>query len=540
MVSSRPLRAARTMLLASLLLIGSLAHATTVRLNTTQGTIEIALFDSAAPITVANFLAYVRSGAYSDSLIHRSVPGFIIQGGGYAWNSGTGAVEIIPPRAPIQNEFSASRSNLRGTIAMAKVGGDANSATSQWFISLADNAAILDGQNGGFTVFGQVSAASMAAVDAIAALPVVNEGSPFDTLPVTSLRTGNFYTKANLSLVHTAISAIAPGAIDIDGNGKHNIVLRSTSAGAAQMQVGRFDGSRFQFTPLDDPGANFRLVAVVDLDANGKSDLVFQNTTQGEFGDVRIWSNFQRSSERLWRQVKQVWDVQSAGDLDGDGNADLVWRYMAPDPRDTGVSFIWFYNGAAIPVVRKRGGAPLDWTLLGAGDFNNDGAADMVYISPNAEVRVLMATANRTCANFSAGIIPGNFRAVKLADFSGSGRGDMLIRNLLSGQNALRPLNATGLTLPPFAGNPDDPIVSCTATTQSLTIGNINLPQTDPSWRLYVTGDFNGDGLTDIVWQKPDGTLTLWLLNRGNIAPQIIDNAGSAPPGMSVFQSGGG
>jgi hypothetical protein len=103
------------------------AHATTVRLQTTQGAIDINLYDAAAPITVANFLAYIRSGAYTDSLIHRSVPGFVIQGGGYTWVGGNTSVADVPARAPIQNEFSATRSNLRGTIAMAKLGGDPNS-----------------------------------------------------------------------------------------------------------------------------------------------------------------------------------------------------------------------------------------------------------------------------------------------------------------------------------------------------------------------------------------------------------------------------
>jgi cyclophilin family peptidyl-prolyl cis-trans isomerase len=137
------------------------AHATVVRLQTTQGAIEINLYDNAAPITVANFLAYVRSGAYTDSLIHRSVPGFVIQGGGYVWVNSNNTVTDVVTRPPIQNEFSASRSNLRGTIAMAKLGGDPNSATSQWFINLANNSSILDGQNGGFTVFGQVTAETM-------------------------------------------------------------------------------------------------------------------------------------------------------------------------------------------------------------------------------------------------------------------------------------------------------------------------------------------------------------------------------------------
>jgi cyclophilin family peptidyl-prolyl cis-trans isomerase len=545
---SRTMVAALLTLLTSLtaLLCPTSAAATTVRLQTTQGAIDINLYDAAAPITVTNFLAYVRSGAYNDSLIHRSVRGFVIQGGGFVWNAATNNVDSIVTRAPIQNEFSPARSNMRGTIAMAKLEGNPNSATSQWFINLANNAAILDGQNGGFTVFGEVTPASMAVVDAIAALEIRNAGGAFAELPLTSIPSNGQITKANLSLVQTATarSATFPDTIDIDGTGRHNIVLRNSSTIAApnpQMRVARLVNSQFQFAVQDDPGVAFRLVGVADLDANGKSDLVFLNAEQAEFGDVRIWTDFQRANERLWRQVKQVWDVQVAGDLDGDGAGDVVWRYLAPDPRDTGVSYIWFYNGTAAPIVRKRGGAPLDWTLLGAGDFDLNGAADMVYVSPDNQVRVLMATPNRTCANVSAGVLPAGFRAIKVGNFNGNGRGVLLLRNASTGQTLLRTLSAAGLVLPSFNGDPNDPNVSCTSTTLVLSTSDLSLLPTDAGWQFYAAGDFNGDGVFDVVWLRPDGTLTLWLLNDGTgfNAPVVIDNAGTAPIGFSVFQPGG-
>jgi len=217
-----------------------------------------------------------------------------------------------------------------------------------------------------------------------------------------------------------------------------------------------------------------------------------------------------------------------------------VWRYLAPDPRDTGVSYIWFYNPTQVPVVRKRGGAPLDWTLLGAGDFDLSVAADMVYISPDNQIRVLMATPNRTCANLSAGSIPSGFRPIKVGDFGGSGRGDILMRNPTTGQTITKSVNGVGLTLPAFSGNPDDPNAACTATSLALATTDVNLLPTDPAWKFYASGDFDANGVTDIVWLRPDGTLTLWLLNKSNdfTAPTIIDNAGVAPAGFAVFQPG--
>ncbi len=158
------------------------AAATIVRLETILGNIDLELLAEDAPTTVANFLKYVGDGDYDNSFIHRSVPGFVLQGGGFTFE--VDEVGLVPTDPPIENEFDPSRSNVRGTVAMAKVGSDPDSATSQWFINLADNSINLDNQNGGFTVFARVIGDGMNVADAIAALDIVNAGSPFDTLPV--------------------------------------------------------------------------------------------------------------------------------------------------------------------------------------------------------------------------------------------------------------------------------------------------------------------------------------------------------------------
>lgn len=154
------------------------------------GITNVLLFDqegAGTPATVANFTSYVEDGDYVNSIIHRSVPGFVIQGGGFTFDGEQ--FGEVPTDPPVVNEFSSDRSNLRGTIAMAKLGGDPDSATSQWFFNLADNSQNLDGQNGGFTVFGEVlSEADLAPVDAIAELTIVNGTNvnpAFSSLPVT-------------------------------------------------------------------------------------------------------------------------------------------------------------------------------------------------------------------------------------------------------------------------------------------------------------------------------------------------------------------
>ena len=198
--------------------------ASTVRVETTLGVIDIELFDTTAPATVANFLSYVQSGEFDSTFFHRSVPGFVIQGGGYVWNTSNNSVAAVKAKAPVINEFSAQRSNLRGTVAMAKLGSSPDSATSQWFVNLADNSANLDAQNGGFTVFGKVIGNGMTVVDAIAAIPTKNlngvNGGPFDSTPFILPSVGSI-TAANLAMVtRVSVSGLsqAPGW-NLLGNG---------------------------------------------------------------------------------------------------------------------------------------------------------------------------------------------------------------------------------------------------------------------------------------------------------------------------------
>lgn len=329
------------------------------------------------------------------------------------------------------------------------------------------------------------------------------------------------------------------GEIDLDGNGKSVLLLRSNKA---QMQAGRLVGNKFQFSDVTDPGPDFRLAGVADFAGDGKSDLVFVNTTTPERGDVRTWTNFASSGDRLLRPVKHVWDVQAVGDLDGDGKGDLVWRYVVGDSPDTGVSYIWFTDGAGVSQVRKRGGAPLDWTLLGARDLNGDGAADMVYVSPDGVIRVLMATASRTCANYGAGNVPTGFTAMALADFTGNKRGDILLQNLTTGAVQLLSLDATGVQLPPPTANPDDPNASCTGTAGAV-IGTklIAMPGLNPTAtnnpQLYATGDFDGDGISDILWAQDWGELVMWSMRSNGVTPAIVYQAGTAPIGFVPFNA---
>lgn len=126
-----------------------------VEFDTTAGVIKLELYPEAAPKTVANFLDYVKSGHYVGTQFHRVIDGFMVQGGGF-----TTDFKQKPTRPPIPIESEASSkaglSNTPGTIAMART-SDPNSATSQFFINVADNKRLdYAPGNPGYTVFGKV------------------------------------------------------------------------------------------------------------------------------------------------------------------------------------------------------------------------------------------------------------------------------------------------------------------------------------------------------------------------------------------------
>ncbi len=172
-----------------------------IKFASNMGDVYVMLFNDAAPQTVTNFMQYVNSAAgssfsWNDTIIHRSVPGFVIQGGGYRYVGGDDVVSSIGSYPPVNNEFRPN-TNGRGTIAMAKLGSNPNSATNQWFFNLADNNSTLDPQNGGFTSFGRVLGDGMTIIDAMAAVPRFNLGGAFDNTPLRNYTSGADFVREN-------------------------------------------------------------------------------------------------------------------------------------------------------------------------------------------------------------------------------------------------------------------------------------------------------------------------------------------------------
>ncbi|MGV3771697.1 MAG: peptidylprolyl isomerase [Verrucomicrobiales bacterium] len=128
-----------------------------LQVKTTLGNMTLELYDQEKPITVNNFMRYVREGRWTNQFVQRWETNFVIQAGGWTVNKSNSQLNRVDTYGVIQNEYTADPkfSNKYGTIAMAR-SSEVNSATSQWFFNLSDENTFLDGVNGGFTVFGKI------------------------------------------------------------------------------------------------------------------------------------------------------------------------------------------------------------------------------------------------------------------------------------------------------------------------------------------------------------------------------------------------
>jgi peptidyl-prolyl cis-trans isomerase A (cyclophilin A) len=210
-----------------------------VRVQTDLGDFTVELFEDIAPITTRNFLNYVRSDSYQSTIIHRAEPGFVLQTGKISSNEVANTIEPILKGSPITLEYQLP--NVFGSIAMARTALP-DSATSEWFVNLADNTAILGEENsGGYAVFGRVIGNGMAVIQKIENLKrdrYINE-IPFD-VPVIDYSGSGLNVKNFVNL--KVIEIVAPNYFD-NSDGTLHIKVDAGTAGFAELTFNVFQSA---------------------------------------------------------------------------------------------------------------------------------------------------------------------------------------------------------------------------------------------------------------------------------------------------------
>lgn len=290
-----------------------------VRLHTSLGEVDLLLYQTATPQTVANFLGYVTSGRFDGALFHRSESGFVFQGGGYKLN-GSNWFEPIPTDAPVPNEPGLP--NRAGTVAMAKQEDLPHSATNQFFFNINDNQDNLDYQNGGFTVFARVGLASYPVLSQMANAAVGDYNVPVQYGPgAEDVVTTPFY---NLPL--TAAPPAGPHSLDLSKLVKITsaetvpaLVYQVVTPPLASIALASIEGgSTLKIEPV---GTGVTSVEIAAVDRDG------QSTTH----TVTVQVN-QTFAEWASRNSLSGLDAQITGDADQDGLSALEEFAFMGDP----------------------------------------------------------------------------------------------------------------------------------------------------------------------------------------------------------------
>ena len=248
--------------------------------------------------TVDNFLYYVNSNSYDNTIIHRSVKDFVIQGGGYVYKDGT--INELVTKDPVVNE--PVNSSVFGTIAMAKVSGKPDSATSQWFINLANNS-FLDIQNEGFSVFGRVIDDGMLVVNEMASTNVYDGtiiNGAFSTLPLWEYEGGNPKESDYLIVEEIKVIGLKIGLInnnyikDKDGfsqiNGSSPITVSAYEIGKETTlnSIKDYDGNLHAGDNLEETASSYKYHGMLDVNGDGVFETIFTNKSSKRWVTAKV------------------------------------------------------------------------------------------------------------------------------------------------------------------------------------------------------------------------------------------------------------
>ena len=292
---------------------------------------------------------------------------------------------------------------------------------------------------------------------------------------------------------------------DFNGDCKSDILWRNGSLEEVYEWLMNGTSILSQGSP-GGPSSAWVIEGAGDFNGDGKSDILWQNSGSGE---VYLWlmNGTAIASQGTPGTVlpSSGWVIAGVGDFDGNGTSDVLWRNTI-----SGDVYLWFMNGTTIAsqgdvgVVSPSSG----WNIVGVGDFNGDGKADILWQnSTSGEVYLWLMSGTTIASQGSPGTVsPSSGWVIQgTGDFDGNGMSDILWRNSASGEVYIWLMN--GMTL---AGQGSPATVSS-------------------AWSIKGTGDYNGDGKADVLWQNSSGEVYVWEMNGLTITGQGSPGTASSP-----------
>ena len=275
---------------------------------------------------------------------------------------------------------------------------------------------------------------------------------------------------------------------DFNNDQKSDILWRNNDGRVALWQMNGSTvtiGSTFATVSTD-----WKIASTGDFNNDNKSDILWRNTD----GRVALWTmnGATQTSGTVLATVSTDWKIASTADFGGDQKADILWR------NDDGRMAIWQMDGATQLASAVVATVSTDWKIAGTGDFNGDNKSDILWRKNDGQVALWQMDGLNILSQNYLNPYPTVDNAWKIAgtgDFNGDGKSDILWRNDDGSTNIWLMDGANVLSAGPIS----------------------QYPTVDNSWKISGTGDFNGDGKSDILWRNTNGSTNIWEMNGLNV-----------------------
>ena len=277
-------------------------------------------------------------------------------------------------------------------------------------------------------------------------------------------------------------AAVVPVRHDFNGDGKADVLWRNATTGENYlypMNGTAILGTEGYLRRVAD--LNWKVVGIGDFDGDGRADILWRNSSTGENYLYFMDGTTIKPTEGYIRAVAdQNWKVAGVGDFDGDGKADILWRNSV-----TGQNYLYPMDGLTIKATEGylRTVADTAWQIVGVGEFDGDGKADILWrnsVSGENYLYPMDGTAIKPTEGYLRTVADLSWQVAGIGDYNGDGKSDILWRNGTTGENYLYPMD--GRTI----------------------LGTEGYLRTvmDQSWQVKGTGDYDGDGKADVLWRN--------------------------------------